>query len=136
MGASQRRKGHAWEREVAIAFREALGLDSKAVKRGLSQPRGGTGEEPDVILPDSLPWWVECKVGARVNVLGAIAQARAGIATAKVDKRPLAVCKPDRQKPIVALDFDAFLELLRQAQRAPKLPPPRITVYTSDEELP
>lgn len=136
MGASQRRKGHNWEREVAKAFREALGLSDKAVKRGLSQPRGGTAEEPDVVLPPELPWWVECKVGARVNPAGALEQARTGIAAAKVDKRPLAVCKPDRKPPFVALELNDFLRLVQQAQAAPARPAPRVTVYLSDEELP
>lgn len=134
MGASQRRKGHAWERDVARAFREALGLSDKAVKRGLSQPRGGTAEEPDVILPPGLPWWVECKVGARVNPAGALDQARAGIRAAESDKRPLAVCKPDRRPPFVALELADFLRLLQLAQATPVAP--RVTVYPSDEELP
>lgn len=143
MGASQRRKGHAWEREVARRFRETFGLDEKAVKRGLSQPRGGTGEEPDVVLPPELGWWIECKVGARVNPIGALEQARAGIAEAKSSARPLAVCKPDRRTPVVTLDLDAFLALIGRLTiletalqtPAPKRPA-RVTVYASDEELP
>ena len=136
MGASQRRKGHAWEREVAIRFREALGYDAKQVKRGLSQPRGGTAEEPDVVLPDTLPWWVECKVGARVNPAGALEQARAGIKAAESVKLPLAVCKPDRKPPFVALELDDFLRLLQLVQKELVKPPPRVTVYASDEDLP
>lgn len=120
MGASQRRKGHNWEREVARRFREALGYSDREVKRGLSQPRGGTAEEPDVVLPDGLPWWVEAKVGARVNPVGALDQARAGIAAAESVKRPLAVCKPDRGIPFVALELDDFLRLLQLVQGAPK----------------
>lgn len=135
MGASQRRKGHNWEREVARRFREALGFDAKEVKRGLSQPRGGTGEEPDVILPCSLPWWVECKVGARVNPVAALAQARAGIAAAESVKLPLAVCKPDRQPPLVALELDDFLRLVQLVQQE-LAKPSRVTVYATDEELP
>ncbi len=117
MGASQRTKGHAWERDVARRFRERLGLSAEQVKRGLSQPRGGTGEEPDVVLPDSLPWWVECKVGARVNPVGAMQQARDGIAQAKSSRRPLAICKPDRQTPFVAIELDDFLDLLWTVQQ-------------------
>lgn len=135
MGASQRRKGHNWEREVARQFRAALGLSEKAVKRGLSQPRGGTGEEPDVVLPDSLPWWVECKVGARVNPAGALDQARAGIAAAESRKRPLAVCKPDRRPPFVALELSDFLRLLQQTQQHVG-GCARITVFADDTELP
>ena len=119
MGASQRNKGHAFEREVAIAFREALGLDATEVKRGLSQPRGGTGEEPDVVLPDSLPYWVECKVGARPNPMAAMEQARKGVAKAKSPKRPLVVAKQDRKEPVVVMDLNEFLRLLAVVENKP-----------------
>jgi len=113
MGASQRRKGHAWEREVARRFREALGVGADEVKRGLSQPRGGGAEEPDVKLPDTLPWWVECKVGKRTDARAAMRQARADIEKARaVGKRPLAVCKDDRQVPVVMLELDDFLVMV------------------------
>jgi hypothetical protein len=114
MGASQRRKGHAFEREVAIAFRQALGLTAQQVKRGLSQPRGGTGEEPDVVLPDSLRWWVECKVGARPNLLAAMQQAWDGIEQAKSWKRAMVVAKKDRHDPVVVLELGDFLELVSE----------------------
>ncbi len=114
MGASQRRKGHAFEREVAIAFRQALGLTAQQVKRGLSQPRGGTGEEPDVVLPDSLRWWVECKVGARPNLLAALEQAWRGIAAAESVTKPLVVAKKDRHDPVVVLELEDFLNLVSE----------------------
>jgi len=113
MGASQRRKGHAWERAVAQHFREVLGVGSDEVKRGLSQPRGGGAEEPDVKLPDDLPWWVECKVGKRTDARAALRQARADIAKAKAaNKRPLAVCKDDHQIPVVMLELADFLGMV------------------------
>lgn len=117
MGASQRVKGHAFERETAAAFRVALGLDSSVVKRGLSQPRGGTAEEPDVVLPDSLPWWVECKVGARPNLLAAMVQARTGVKAAKSPKRPMVVAKKDRTPPVVVLELDDFLGVVAELHR-------------------
>ena len=114
MGASQRNKGHSFERDVAHYFRDHLGLSAQQVKRGLSQPRGGTGEEPDVVLPDSLRWWVECKVGARPNILAAMEQARTGIAEAKSWKMPMVVAKRDRETPLVTLELDDFLELVSE----------------------
>jgi Holliday junction resolvase len=118
MGKSQRTKGHNFEREVAMAFRNALGLSSEQVKRGLSQPRGGTAEEPDVVLPPELPMWIECKVGQRPNLLAAMEQARKAIAAAKSDKVPLAVCKKDRSTAVVVMELDAFLELLKARKAA------------------
>ena len=127
MGASQRRKGHGWERDVAQQLRDVLQLGPQEVKRGLAQPRGGTAEEPDVVLPDSIPYWIECKVGARVNPLGAMRQAQAAIKKAKVAKVPLAICKQDREKPIVVMPFDAFLEVLRSLNKTGQLAlPPNV----------
>jgi Holliday junction resolvase len=118
MGASERRKGHNFERQVAVAFRDALGLSSDEVKRGLGQPRGGTAEEPDVVLPPEFPMWLECKVGKRPNLLAAMEQARKAIAKSGANKAPVAVCKRDREKPVVVLELDVFLVLLAAAEPA------------------
>lgn len=116
MGASQRRKGHNFERDVVHFFRSHLGLSATEVKRGLSQPRGGTGEEPDVILPDSLRWWVECKVGARPNLLAALDQARDGIKKAGSYKMPMVVAKRDREEPVVLLELEDFLKVVSEVR--------------------
>lgn len=103
MGAYQRRKGHDWEREVARRFREAMpGCEAK---RGLSQSRGGTKEGGDVALAC---FTVECKVGARPNVLAAVDQAAEH---EEPGKWPIAVVKRDREAPVVAMRLEDFLEL-------------------------
>lgn len=102
-GRASRRKGHDWEREVARQFREALpGAD---VTRGW-QSRAGT-DQPDV---DGTPFWVECKVGKRPNILAALRQADEAKGN---DPRPsLAICKTDRDTPTVTLYLDDFLDLV------------------------
>lgn len=107
MGASQRRKGNTWERVLAKRWRDS-GLYPDAW-RGAGQSRRGS-DVPDV---DGTPWWVECKVGARPNVLAGLAQAEAA-----TDGRPaLVVAKRDREAPVVCMGLEDFEGLLRQLAR-------------------
>ena len=99
MGASQRRKGAAWERAVANALKVVY---AKA-KRGFVQSRDAR-EDCDVI---GTPWWVECKKGKRVNVLAALRQS-----IKDSDGRPpLVVVGQDREVPFVAMTLEDFLKL-------------------------
>lgn len=100
MGKAQRRKGHNFERQVAAMFRWVF----ERACRGF-QTRGGTAEEPDV---DGTPFYIECKASKSMpSVRGALRQAEAG-----TDGRiSLAICKKDREEPIVALRLKHFLWL-------------------------
>jgi hypothetical protein len=99
MGKMQRNKGANFERAVA----NALAIVYPQAKRGIGQARSAS-EVADV---DGTPWWVECKVGARPNLLGAMRQARKA-----TDGRPcLVVAKVDRQEPVVVLGLAEFLRL-------------------------
>lgn len=109
MSASQRRKGHDWEREVARLFRAAMpGCEAK---RGLSQTRGGTQEGGDVELEH---FTVEAKHRQAPNVRAALEQA---ITCEEPGKWPLAVCKWNRRKgekaglETVTMRLEDFLEL-------------------------
>lgn len=115
-GRASRVKGHNFERDVVHLFRAALGLDDKQVKRGLSQPRGGTAEEPDVVVPDHVPLWIECKVGKLTNPRAALKQARKALTDRKIEKIPVAVCKDDRTEPVAMLPLAAFAALVALAQ--------------------
>lgn len=98
-GAGSRRKGHQFERDVAAWFREML--PGCHVKRGL-QSRGA--EEPDVCIPH---FWVECKRGKKTNIKAALRQA-----SLDTDgRRPLAICKDDREPTTVTMYLDDFLDL-------------------------
>jgi hypothetical protein len=100
MGARSRRKGHSWEREVVRRLRAVFG---DQVRRGL-QYRSGE-EQPDVIAPRL---WIECKAGKKTNPRAALRQAQQD---AQDDRRPVAVCKDDRQEPFVIMSLDTFVEL-------------------------
>lgn len=99
-GLRSRRKGAAFERLIASRFREVL----PQAKRGLQMQSGQ--EAPDV---DAAPFWVECKVGARPRMEAALRQAEDDAPKGRI---PVAVTKTTRQKPIVSLRLDEFLELL------------------------
>lgn len=100
MSASQRRKGHDWEREVANLFRDA----GFAARRGLQQPRDGS-EVPDVEVEG---FWIECKRGRRTSPQAALRQAIAAVPDGRI---PVAVCKDDRAEPTVTLLLKDFLTL-------------------------
>jgi hypothetical protein len=103
MGASQRRKGHDWERATAQLFRDAM--PGAAIKRGWQSRLGS--DEPDVCVPF---FHVECKVGARPNAEAALVQAEGACSDPTL--WPVAVVKRDRREPYVALRLDDFLELV------------------------
>lgn len=57
-----------------------------------------------------LPYAIECKNLARIAVYNYYAQAKEHAGVSGLN--PLVVIKQDREKPLVVLDFDYFLELL------------------------
>ena len=103
MGKMQRTKGAAFERAVATA----LAAIWPRACRGLAQCRNAR-EQADV---ERTPYWVECKVGAKPNVLGAYDQAKAA-----TDGRPvLVVTKVDRHEPLVTMSLAQFVALSSKA---------------------
>ena len=106
MGMRSRRKGKAWEQEVARRFRD-LGIECR---RGW-QSRAGN-DEPDVILPPELGIWIECKVGACPNLWAAMDQAAA--AAAPKGLAPMVFAHRDRGREVVVMELHDFLEWLRE----------------------
>ena len=92
-GAHSRRKGAAFERELVHRFREVM--PDAGIRRGL-QCRSGE-EASDVEVPC---FWVEAKHHHRTNVRAAM--------------RPIAVCKDDHATPLVTMQLEDFLELVRE----------------------
>lgn len=109
MGKAQRRKGQDFERAVARLF--AAAMPGSDARRGIGQSRSG-GEVADVDVP---VFWVECKVGARPPVRGALEQAQKAAGPGRI---PVAVIKEDRRQPFVVLTLDDFLELVTEWWRA------------------
>ncbi len=104
MSAMQRRKGQAWEREIAKRFRDAMpGTDPH---RG-NQCRDG-GDAPDVV---GVPmFWIEAKHRQQISPEAALRQAQG---ECKDDTlHPIAVVKRNRGEPFVCIGLDDFLEIV------------------------
>lgn len=106
MSASQRRKGHDFERWVANRFKAALPGAEQHIKRGL-QGRDGS-DAPDVLCPC---FWIECKRGKQPNIRAALQQV---LEDCGPGVWPVAVIKDDARQPFVALHLDDFLELVKE----------------------
>ena len=117
-GKASRTKGHGFEREVAVWLRERVGIDAK---RGLSQPRGGTAEEPDVLTPGGWPLWLELKRGKKTDSRAALRQARSAIASSGSDCWPVAICRDDQEEATAMMPLELLgLLLLLWDRRSPK----------------
>jgi len=111
-GAGSRRKGAAYERELARRWRDDLWPDAR---RGIGQTRSG-GEVPDV---DGTPFWVEAKRRKRHDVRGAMRQAVTAAAEAGDERAPLVVARWDgdpADDALVCMRLADFEQLIR-AQR-------------------
>ena len=97
-------KGKRFERELVQLFTEAA--PGARVCRGF-QWRDGA-EAPDVDIPG---FWLEAKVGIKTNPRKALRQA---MMAARYGRWPLAVCKDDRQTPLVVMALPDFLTMYRQ----------------------
>ena len=104
MGKFSVDKGKRWERELARVFSEAI--PGARVCRGF-QWRGGV-EAPDVDIPG---FWLEAKVGGRIDMRKAMRQAAAD---AKFGRWPLVVAKEDHETPVCLVRLPDFLEFYRQ----------------------
>jgi hypothetical protein len=116
-GKASRTKGHGFEREVATFLREKVGIDAK---RGLSQPRGGSAEEPDVLTPGGWPLWLECKRGKKTDSRAAMRQARNALVRGSVDAWPVVICRDDGEDAYATVPLELLgLLLLFWDRRAP-----------------
>ncbi len=105
MGASQRRKGANWERQVV---NDLVAHGFEARRTAPLQTNGA--DVPDVM---ARPLWVECKVGARPPIVKGLEQARETMPP-RAGWLPCCVAKQDRQRPTVTLLWDDFLDLLQE----------------------
>lgn len=103
-GASCRRKGHDFEREMARVLGEVFGAEN--ARRGIQYRSGG--EVPDVEVP---AFWVECKRCRRTNIRAALRQASEAC---REKKWLLAICKDDNERAIAAMYLEDFIDLLRE----------------------
>lgn len=112
IGKHSRRKGKAFEQDVARELRAIFG---DQVKRGWQARQGS--DAPDV---EGVPgWWIEAKHHHKANVRAAFQQVLEAQkdAARKNDPRaalkPLVVSKDDGLEALATLRFEDFVELLR-----------------------
>ena len=103
-GVSSRRKGSQFERDMVQKFREVM--SDAGIRRGL-QYRSGE-EVADVDMPC---FWPELKHQRRVNIREAMRQA---IETCPQGRWPISICKDNHKPPLVTMQLDDFLDLLRE----------------------
>lgn len=96
-GKTARRKGHNFEREVAILFREFYpeAIRNLEYQEGEGVDIANTGE-----------FSIQCKVGKSFRIEKALAEA------VKENKKSVAITKKDRQKIVVSMYWDDFKEVL------------------------
>lgn len=105
-GKAARRKGHNWERSVAILLRD---IDPTA-KRNVEEC-----QEASVDIKTKLPFGIQCKAlrNWSKNPSQILRQAAHGTPGGK---SPLAIVKVDRQEPVACLYLFDFLDLLKKIQ--------------------
>jgi hypothetical protein len=107
MGASQRRKGAAYEREIVAQLRAAGYADAA---RALGQSRDGGG---DIVFPDLV---VECKRRrALVTLMRWMEQAQRA---ANASQMPIVVCRDDGHESLAILRWVDFLALHAPKRRS------------------
>ena len=117
-GRRSRTKGAVFEREVAAVLRGVY----PGAERCIAQSRTAAREGCDV---EGTPFFIECKVGGRPNVLAAMRQARRdrdGDARGKKgtkDARPVpVVAQRTREPATVTMELDAFVEIVSRSELA------------------
>lgn len=109
MPINSRRKGHQWERDVAIMLRQIW----PEARRGIGQTRIGS-EVADV---EGSPYRIECKCGRQPNIWKALDQARTDAAKAKDTRPVLVIAKKDHEPPTATLELDEFLKLVSNQKK-------------------
>ena len=102
------RKLQQWVRDLILESWTDLEEDDV---RSTSMGAGGEDVQLSPAARRHFPYSVECKSVEKLNVWGAYEQAAANSGK----HEPLLVMKKNRKKPLVVLDAEAFMELVRKA---------------------
>lgn len=102
-GAYARRRGHSFEREIANKFKEFYPESKRHLEMQMQEAKGFDIEVTD--------FYIQCKRNKQWCPLSKIKE------IIPTDKKHLLVTKGDREKEIVAMYLDDFLELLRKVNK-------------------
>lgn len=106
-GATSRRRGHSWEREIARALEELEGVEAS---RTLNETREGNVGDVDVNLPIA----VQAKAGQRPRIYDAVAEAKEASGPGE---HPVAAVKRSHGRGVPAdrlavLPLEDFVEII------------------------
>ena len=108
--ASCKAKGRRFQQDIAKDISEIIGLaygpDNDVASRGMGQ--NGTDIQLSPTARKAFPYSVECKCTERLDFWGSIKQARANCLE---ETDWLLVVRRNREKPVVVLDWERFLEI-------------------------
>lgn len=107
MGKKSRTKGHGFERQVAILFREVFPGAKRQLEYQEDECRG-------VDLEGTGPYRVQCKRMRKYVSLSAIKEVQCDELLGEV---PVLVTQGDRERILVALPLEEFLRLLGRVYR-------------------
>lgn len=94
MGASQRTKGHNFERAIANAFRKRWPHLADRIRRS---QQAHQAFEPDVVI-EGVPLWVECQCSRKPTPMAKLEQAEGDIARCAIDMVPVAVWRKSGER--------------------------------------
>jgi len=106
---SAKAKGRKLQQMVRDLILEAFTELEPDDVRSTSMGAGGEDLQLSPAARRKFPYSVECKNVEKLNVWGAYEQAEANSG----DHEPLLIMKKNRKKPLVVIDLEAFVELLK-----------------------
>lgn len=107
-GKSSRTKGHSYEREIAKRLRDE-GLFPEAKRHLEMQMQEAKGYD----LDNTPPFKIQLKRGKKYASITKIEEAAREVSS---DEAPVLITKGDRQRDVVVMYLDDWIDLVREAQ--------------------
>jgi hypothetical protein len=110
---SAKAKGRRLQQTVRDLILETWNVLEEDDVRSTSMGSGGMDVQLSPAAQKKFPFAVECKNVEKLNVYNAYEQATANCGKLE----PLLVMKKNRKKPLVVMDLESFMELVKRAQQ-------------------
>ena len=110
---SAKAKGRRLQQTVRDLILETWNVLEEDDVRSTSMGAGGMDVQLSPAAQKKFPFAVECKNVEKLNVYNAYEQATANCGKLE----PLLVMKKNRKKPLVVMDLESFMELVKRAQQ-------------------
>jgi len=110
---SAKAKGRRLQQTVRDLILETWNVLEEDDVRSTSMGSGGMDVQLSPAAQKKFPFAVECKNVEKLNVYNAYEQATANCGKLE----PLLVMKKNRKKPLVVMDLESFMELVKRAEQ-------------------